>query len=143
IEQPAGFAAHELVGQSSKNPGPIAGVLFAAAGAAMIHAEKGFCSVADNAMAAHALDVGNKAYAAAILFEGRVVEAALLGQTIFKFDCHANTALLASYRLLFHFAWKRMQAATIREPRMLLPRMIPAASERRLRKRVPPRRLPA
>ena len=83
VEQPLRFGPHQLVGNRRENARAVARVGFAAASAAVIHVAQRLGGVADDAVAAHALDVGDEADAAAILLVGRVVQPVLLAASPF------------------------------------------------------------
>ena len=91
----ASNAREEFVRQRRENAGPVAGVRLAAAGAAMIHVAEHFLGVDQNLVAALAFDVGNKAHAARVVFEGRIVKTLRGGSEVnrssmFKFSAMTN-----------------------------------------------------
>jgi len=69
-------------------PATVAGVGFAAASAAVVHVFERNGRVAHDAVAADALDVGDEADTAAILFVRGIVKTLLLRQISVKFNFH-------------------------------------------------------
>ncbi len=67
-------ALQKLVRQGGEDAGAVARVRLAAAGAAVVHVAEHFLGVDQNLMAPLALDVRNKAHAARIVLERRVVQ---------------------------------------------------------------------
>jgi hypothetical protein len=63
------------VRQGGQDAGTVAGILFGTARTPVIHATKQVVGILDNLVTALALDVGNKANAAAVVFLPRIVEA--------------------------------------------------------------------
>ena len=70
----------KLVRQRGEDAGAVARVRLAAAGAAVVHVAQHFLGVDQNLVAALALDVRNKAHAARIVLERRVVQPLLRRQ---------------------------------------------------------------
>jgi hypothetical protein len=73
--EPLRFLAEKLVGNLDQDAGAVAGVDLAAARAAVQQVDEHLERLADDGVRAHALDVDDKADAAGVAFERRVIEA--------------------------------------------------------------------
>jgi hypothetical protein len=90
IEQPLGLGTHQLIGNGGEHPRAVAGIRFAAACAPVIHIAQGFGGIADDAVAADPLHVGDEADAATVLFVGRVIEPVFYRKIVFELNRHKS-----------------------------------------------------